>query len=193
MNTAVDRIVVYLVTALVLAGCAGPALQLRNAAPIEERVRSPDVSAQEAVARTDALDIEASAARDGVAHPRIQIAKAEELDRRPLPQNVAVQSLVAAAMQLAGRGEWDRAQAALERALKLSPNDSSLWTQLAFTHYRQGTLKQAEELAQRALSLASARPGEQAAALRLIADIETAQGNSVQAASARRKAESLAR
>ena len=193
MNTAVDRIVVYLVTAVVLAGCAGPALQPRNAAPIEERVRSPDVSAQEAVARTDALDIEASAARGGVAHPRIQIAKSEELDRRPLPQNVAVQSLVAAAMQLAGRGEWDRAQAALERALKLSPNDSSLWTQLAFTHYRRGTLKQAEELAQRALSLASARPGEQAAALRLIADIETAQGNSVQAASARRKAESLAR
>ncbi|MEE2983396.1 MAG: tetratricopeptide repeat protein [Pseudomonadota bacterium] len=193
MNTAVDRIVVYLVTAVVLAGCAGPALQPRNAVPIEERVRSPDVSAQEAVARTDALDIEASAARGGVAHPRIQIAKAEELDRRPLPQNVAVQSLVAAAMQLAGRGEWDRAQAALERALKLSPNDSSLWTQLAFTHYRRGTLKQAEELAQRALSLASARPGEQAAALRLIADIETAQGKSVQAASARRKAESLAR
>ena len=193
MNTAVDRIVVYLVTALVLAGCAAPALQPRNAAPIEEGVRSPDVSAQEAVARTDALDIEASAARGGVAHPRIQIAKAEELDRRPLPQNVAVQSLVAAAMQLAGRGEWDRAQAALERALKLSPNDSSLWTQLAFTHYRPGTLKQAEELAQLALSLASARPGEQAAALRLIADIETAQGNSVQAASARRKAESLAR
>ena len=193
MNTAVDRIVVYLVTALVLAGCAGPALHPRNAALIEERVRSPDVSAQEAVARTDALDIEASAARGGVAHPRIQIAKAEELDRRLLPQNVAVQSLVAAAMQLAGRGEWDRAQAALERALKLSPNDSSLWTRLAFTHYRRGTLKQAEELAQRALSLASARPGEQAAALRLIADIETAQGNSVQAASARRKAESLAR
>ena len=108
-------------------------------------------------------------------------------------QNVAVQSLGAAAMLLGGRGEWDRAKAALERALKLSPNDSSLWTQLAFTHYRRGTLKQAEELAQRALSLASARPGEQAAALRLIADIETAQGNSVQAASARRKAESLAR
>ncbi|MCZ6894395.1 MAG: tetratricopeptide repeat protein [Gammaproteobacteria bacterium] len=106
---------------------------------------------------------------------------------------MAVQSLVAAAMQSVGRGEWDRAQAALERALKLSPNDSSLWTQLAFTHYRKGTLKQAAELAQRALSLVSARPGEQAAAWRLIADIETAQGNSVQAASARRKAESLAK
>lgn len=188
-----DRIVVILVLAFVVAGCAGPASQSRKTAPIEDRAPSRDVSAREGAASIDASGIETTTARDGVAQPALQIAKAEQSYRTPPPPNVAVQSLVAAAMQSVGRGEWDRAQAALERALKLSPNDSSLWTQLAFTHYRKGTLKQAAELAQRALSLVSARPDEQAAAWRLIADIETAQGNSVQAASARRKAESLAK
>ena len=164
MNAAIERIVVNLVLALVVAGCAGPTLQSRKSAPIENRVPSQEISPQEAVARADALGVEAITTRGGVARPSIQIAKAEESYRTPPPLNVAVQSLVAAAMQSVGRGEWDRAQAALERALKISPNDSSLWTQLAYTHYRQGTLKQAGELAQRALSLASARAAEQAAA-----------------------------
>ncbi|MEQ8230349.1 MAG: tetratricopeptide repeat protein [Gammaproteobacteria bacterium] len=96
----------------------------------------------------------------------------------------AAQSLLAAAVKAAGAGEWDRAQAALERAVRLSPQDAELWRQLAYTHYREGDLEQAAAHAQRAVALApDAVEGWQ-----LVADIESARGNAEAAARARTRA-----
>ena len=77
-----------------------------------------------------------------------------------------------------------RAQAALERAVKLSPQDAELWRQLAYTHYREGDLVQAAAHAERAVALAP----ESTAGWALVADIEAARGNAAAAERARRKA-----
>ena len=89
----------------------------------------------------------------------------------------AVQSLVTAANTAAAQHDWDQAQAALERAVKLAPAKSSVWQQLAKTHLQSGNLERAREVAQRALSLAAADGRENVAAWRLIGDIEQARGD----------------
>jgi len=102
------------------------------------------------------------------------------------PRNAAAQSLLDAATQAAARGEWERAQAALERAVKVSPDDAALWRQLAYTQYRRGEFGQALEVAQRALRVDPA-PSAAAESWRLIAEIESARGNVSAAAAARAK------
>lgn len=103
----------------------------------------------------------------------------------PPPQfTPPVQSLVNAARQSAREGNWDRAQAALERAVKLAPSKSLLWQQLAYTHMHTGQLDRAREVAQRALTLAAADGKENVSAWKLIAEIEQARGNATAAAAA---------
>ena len=103
----------------------------------------------------------------------------------------AVQSLVAAANTAAARRDWDQAQAALERAVKLAPAKSSVWQQLARTHLQSGDVERAREVAQRALSLAAADGRENVAAWRLIGDIEQARGDAGAAQMARATASRL--
>jgi Tetratricopeptide repeat len=105
----------------------------------------------------------------------------------------AVQSLVTAANTAAARHDWDQAQAALERAVKLAPTKSSVWQQLAKAHLQSGDVQRAREVAQRALSLATADGREDVAAWRLIADIEQARGDSGAAQLARATATRLTR
>lgn len=107
------------------------------------------------------------------------------------PLSPAVQSLVAAANTAAGQHDWDQAQAALERAVKLAPAKSSVWQQLARTHLQSGDVERAREVAQRALSLAAADGRENVAAWRLIADIEQARGDAGAAQIARATATRL--
>ena len=103
----------------------------------------------------------------------------------------AVQSLVTAANTAAAQHNWDQAQAALERAVKLAPSKSSVWQQLANTHLQSGNLERAREVAQRALSLAAADGRENVAAWRLIGDIEQARGDASAAQLARATAARL--
>ena len=89
----------------------------------------------------------------------------------------AVQSLITAANTATTNRDWDQAQAALERAVKLAPTKSSVWLRLAQTHLLSGDLERAREVGQRALSLAAADGDENVAAWRLIGDIEQARGD----------------
>jgi len=86
---------------------------------------------------------------------REQIALASPLPRPEQRQNPALMSLLSAAQKSVSRGEWERARAALERAVKLAPHADVVWRQLAYTHYRKGDFEQAQVLAERALSLAA--------------------------------------
>ena len=108
------------------------------------------------------------------------------------PLSPAVQGLLAAAQQSAAQGNWDRAQAALERAIKLAPARSVLWQRLAYTHLQTGQLDRAREVAQRALVLAAVDGQENVAAWRLIAAIEQARGDSAAATTARANVTRLA-
>jgi len=105
----------------------------------------------------------------------------------------AVQSLVNAANTAAAEKNWDRAQAALERAVKLAPAKSSVWRQLAYTHLQSGDPERAREVVQRALSLAAADGRENVEAWRLLGDIEQARGDAAAAQIARANAARLLR
>ena len=105
----------------------------------------------------------------------------------------AVQSLVTAANTAAAERNWDRAQAALERAVKLAPAKSSVWRQLAAVHLQSGNPELAREVVQRALSLAAADGRENVAAWRLLGDIEQARGDTGAAQLARANAARLMR
>jgi len=194
-----------LLLAGLLSACAGGGTR----APVEERVRGGATPATEPAAVPTGQAREADAGRrDGVvvealpeaASPRLEPLPADTeealVDGAPgtqqlalaapavPPRDGATQSLLGAAVQAAAAGEWDRAQAALERAVKLSPQDAELWRQLAYTHYREGDLTQAAAHAERAVALAP----ESAAGWALVADIEAARGNEAAAARARSKA-----
>ena len=122
-------------------------------------------------------------------------APAEATGAEPAPPALspAVQSLVTAANTAAAERNWDRAQAALERAVKLAPAKSSVWRQLAAVHLQSGNPERAREVVQRALSLAAADGRENVAAWRLLGDIEQARGDTGAAQLARANAARLMR
>ena len=123
------------------------------------------------------------------------VAPAEATGAEPAPPALspAVQSLVTAANTAAAERNWDRAQAALERAVKLAPAKSSVWRQLAAVHLQSGNPERAREVVQRALSLAAADGRENVAAWRLLGDIEQARGDAGAAQLARANATRLMR
>ena len=120
-------------------------------------------------------------------------ATANESVSAPPALSPAVQSLVNAANTAAAEKNWDRAQAALERAVKLAPSKSSIWRQLAYTHLQSGDPERAREVVQRALSLAAADGRENVAAWRLLGDIEQTRGDAAAAQMARANAARLLR
>lgn len=160
--------------AAALAGCAssGPTapIETRGAGAREAPIGAPDTPAPVDDARPAPVPPPAPAAADRQDVLALAAPAAPETPVR----SSAVQSLFAAAMQSATRGDWDRAQAALERALRLAPEDADLWRELAYTQLRQGELAQAGHTAERALALVRARDGDTGPVRRLIASIDAA-------------------
>ncbi len=190
-----------LLLALLLSGCAGSDTR-GNGAPIEDRgveqvepgpaSAPPAPASARAPAPATAPEAEVGNAAKGAPRtaPATQIALAPR--PRPPAAHPATLPLRAAAAQAAERGDWQRAQAALERALKLDPRDHALWQQLAYTHFREGDLDQAIGFAERALSLAEGQKIDIRPSLNLIADIESARGNPAASKRARNRAAGVA-
>ncbi len=173
--------------ALALAG--GCASTGGSSAPIEDRAKAKATTSAPATV-SSATASKASTAR-AIPMPALppenptvlpleagpddeQLARAESPATMLPPANPAVQSLLDQAREASARGEWERAQAALERALKLSPDNAAVWTQLAYTHLHRGELEQAQELAERAQVLSSAAGQQDPLIWQLIAEIEAA-------------------
>ena len=70
-----------------------------------------------------------------------------------LTSNPAVVSLSALANQAVSKKDWEKAKSALERALKITPEDASIWRRLAYCYHQTGNYEQALAQAQRASSL----------------------------------------
>ena len=83
-----------------------------------------------------------------------------ENDRRPTEKpgrvsyNSAVQNLYLQAVGSMKAGDYDQAEATLERGLRIEPNNPYLWFELAQISAESGNKKKARELASRAQSLA---------------------------------------
>ena len=101
----------------------------------------------EAAAGTPAATVPATAAPPGgAAEP-------------PPSRNAGVVSLQSQAADERAAGDYERAAATLERAIRLAPQDAALWLDLATVRLAQARPDQAEGLARRAASLAGADDG----------------------------------
>jgi tetratricopeptide (TPR) repeat protein len=100
---------------------------------------------------------------------------------------IASKALVAQAQSQLATGDFAMAAAAMERALRIEPDNPLLWIELGKVHQASGNYSQAEHTGRKALSLATGDAKSQAAAWRLIAESLRARGRveAAQAASAR--------
>lgn len=71
----------------------------------------------------------------------------------------AVATLLTKVEQHAQQGEWERAAALLERALRIEPRNAQLWHRLAKVRLQQGRYGMAENLAEKSNALAGDNTG----------------------------------
>ncbi len=95
---------------------------------------------------------------ESVAPPSQPAAPAREVPTPPAeitPKgNQAVVALLDNARKYASAKDYDKAAAALERAIRIEPKNAGIWRDLALMRLYQGQYKHAEELANKAKSLA---------------------------------------
>jgi Flp pilus assembly protein TadD len=178
------KLLALLLALVLLNGCAGSGTRTVGA-PIDDRSRRTE---QPQATAPESKPAPALKEGDSIAAPVERLALANKPANAMRKRDPATRSLLVTAMDAATHGEWERAQAALERAVKLSPTDSGLWRQLAYTHYRRGDFEQALVIAQRALSLTAGETTATSESWNLIADIENARGNAADARIARQRA-----
>ncbi len=104
----------------------------------------------------------------------------------------ATSALAAQARAQAAHGELPQAQATIERALRIEPENPLLWIELGQLHQNAGEYAQADGMGHKALQLASGDPRAMATAWRLIAESLRARGRNQEAAEAEGRANALA-
>jgi predicted Zn-dependent protease len=104
----------------------------------------------------------------------------------------AASALVTQAHTQVGGGDYGQAAATLERALRIEPDNPLLWIELGRVRLDENNAAQADAMGRKALALATADAGAQAAAWRLIADSLRSLGRNPEAAEADERAGTLA-
>jgi tetratricopeptide (TPR) repeat protein len=111
---------------------------------------------------------------------------------RPSPQtSKAALALLAKARQAANEGQLSVAEAQLERALRIEPQNAVLWHYMAKLRLHQGQISQAAGLAAKSNSLDQGDPQLQADNWRIIAHARYQKGDKSGAQEAQRRAEQL--
>ena len=117
---------------------------------------------------------------------------ADQPQIRPSPQtSKAALALLAKARQAANEGQLSVAEAQLERALRIEPQNAVLWHYMAKLRLHQGQLSQAAGLAAKSNSLDQGDPQLQADNWRIIAHARYQKGDKPGAQDAQRRAEKL--
>ncbi|RMG34944.1 MAG: tetratricopeptide repeat protein [Gammaproteobacteria bacterium] len=104
------------------------------------------------------------------------------------PASPAVRRLIRTAVEKRRAGDYQAAQASLERALRIEPRNARLWNRLAHLYAEQGQYARVESLAAKSNALAPNDPILQADNWSLIAGAREAMGDRRGAAEARRRA-----
>lgn len=91
--------------------------------------------------------------------------------------NPPVVALLDSAAGYVGKGEWDKAAASLERALRIEPRNAGIWHDLAQVRLQQRQYQQAESLAAKSNSLAGSNKDIKIRNWKLIAVSRRAAGN----------------
>jgi Tfp pilus assembly protein PilF len=157
--------------ALILAAC-------RSLAPSEQPSNPPSGSAT----------TESAAA----APPAAPATPAPPQATRQFHLGNAATALVAQAHARVAAGDFPAATATLERALRIEPDNPLTWIELGEVQLAAGNAAQADNMAHKALALASGDPNAQASAWRLIAESLRARNRNQEASSASAHADALA-
>jgi tetratricopeptide (TPR) repeat protein len=83
------------------------------------------------------------------------------------------------------------AASAIERALRIEPDNPLLWIELGKVRLAEGNYVQAENMARKAVSMSVNAPRAQSSAWRLIADSYRARGKNIEAQEAQARADTL--
>ena len=105
--------------------------------------------------------------------------------------NKAVLALVDDAERLRGSGEFNRAAASLERALRIEPRNPYLWNRLARLRLEQGQYGEAADLAAKSNALAGNNASLKRDNWRMIAAVRRSAGDLAGARAAEHKADSF--
>jgi Flp pilus assembly protein TadD len=105
--------------------------------------------------------------------------------------NPAARTLVAQAQTQVATGNYAVAAANLERALRIEPDSAQLWIEMGKVRQAEGNFAQAENMARKALSLATGDPRSQSSAWRLIAESYRARKRVQEARDAEVRADTL--
>lgn len=163
-----NRSCLFLIPALLLAGCAGVTKQPPATSTM------PGAMSQGAVALPSGESISL------------------EPEQKPVMSgNQAVIALLDRARIDTGAGKREAAGASLERALRIEPRNAWLWHELAQLRLAQGQYAQAITLARKSISFAGSERRLQALNWRMIGDARVAQGDSAGAEQAFKRAAEL--
>ena len=88
----------------------------------------------------------------------------------------AVQTLLEQGREQRYAGEYARASASLERALRIESGEPMVWLEMGWLRYDEGNFAQAEQMGRKALSLANAGSAVGVLAEQLIDDAQFGQG-----------------
>ncbi len=122
-------------------------------------------------------------APDSVAVPELQ---PEVETRTPQRDNPATVTLLAASAEAAQAGNHQLAISHIERAIRLEPKNSALWSELSLAYLADGRSQRARQYAQKAIALAGDRGDLKRKGWLAIADVEAAEGNLAEARRIRR-------
>lgn len=160
--------------AALLAACGSPYPIQQRPAPVESVGSTSPISPP---SEQTPAEVEVRAYK-----PPAQVATV----RRPV--SPAVRRLMRTAAEKRRAGDYEAAQASLERALRIEPRNPRLWNRLAHLYAAQGEYARVESLAAKSNALAGNDPVLQADNWSLIARAREAMGDSRGAAEARRRA-----
>ncbi len=162
------RVVSAIVVLLALGGCISTStidVPTQEPAKVEDRV----------VVDGEALPL-----------PQESTLRTEPLDNSRSMSPVA-KRLMASAISNKAVGDFDSAASDLERALRIEPNNASLWSQLADVRYSQKQFKQAVQLAAKSNTLAASDISLRRQNWVLMANAYSAQGDEAAAQRYRNK------
>lgn len=174
---------------LLATGCAGmPDMRPPAPAPSEPPTRAQvPTPVPESEPR-----VEPTPETSRVPAPSIALQEPAQAEQAPRRQPPAVLALARDADERMQEGDTDGAAAALERALRIAPDDARLWQRLAAVRLEQGQPEQAQNLAGRSNALARGDRALQARNWRIIAEARRRMGDAAGARDAEERARSLA-
>lgn len=116
------------------------------------------------------------------------IAAERQASAAPAQIDPPVLALLSTAQHQQRQGDLNGASSSLERAQRIAPREPQVLYRLAELRLMQGNAQQAEQLAQRGLSLSTGRPALQAGLWDLIAEAREVRGDAAGAEQARQRA-----